>query len=70
MANVQRTHLPGVGDRHDFVTEAGDRIGIIIHRDGHRELIVYDRDDPDRCCIVLRLTEDEVRSLSELCGES
>ncbi|MDP8942599.1 MAG: hypothetical protein M3N16_00515 [Actinomycetota bacterium] len=70
MANVQRTHLPGVGDRHDFVTEAGDRIGIVSHRDGHRELIVYDREDPDRCGLVVRLSEDEVRCLSELCSDS
>ena len=70
MANIHRTHLPGVGDRHDFVTEAGDRIGIVSHRDGHRELIVYDREDPDRCCIVVRLNADEVRFLSELCSES
>lgn len=68
MAKIETTHLPGVGDRHDFVTEEGDQIGIVVHRDGKRELVIRDRDDPDRCKAVVRLSEDDVRRLTELSG--
>lgn len=68
MTKIESTHLPGVGDRRDFVTEAGDRIGVVTHLDGRRELIIYDRDDPDRCVTVVRLGEDDLRHLSELSG--
>ncbi len=70
MPNYERTHLPGVGDRRDFVTQAGDRIGVIAHRDGHRELLIYDRDDPDSCRTVVRLSEEDWRRLTELCDAS
>lgn len=70
MAEIEQTHLPGVGERRDFVTEAGDRIGIITHRDGRRELLLYDRRDPDRCESVIRLADSDLRHLAELCGLS
>ena len=68
MGEIETTHLPGVGERHDFVTEGGDRVGIITHRDGRRELLFYDPSDPDRCLAAARLSEDDLRRLVELCG--
>ena len=70
VAQVEETPLPGVGVRHDFVTRRGDRLGMITHRDGHRELLIYDRNDPDACRETLRLEEDDVRTLSEMLGGS
>lgn len=69
MTEIESTHLPGVGERRDFVTEEGDRVGIVTHRDGRRELVLYDREDPDRC-VSIRLGEDDVRRLAELCGSA
>ena len=70
MPDFERTHLPGVGDRRDFVTQAGDRIGVIAHRHGHRELLIYDRDDPDSCRTTVRLSEEDWRRLTDLCDAS
>ena len=70
MANVHETQLPGVGVRHDFVTKRGDRVGVISHRTGHRELLIYDGEDPDSCRETLRLEEDDVRALADLLGGS
>ncbi len=70
MAEVQHTSLPGVGDRRDFVTEHGDRIGVITHRDGRRELLLYRREDPDSCEVVAKLSEEDVRRLAEMFGAS
>ncbi|MGI8633667.1 MAG: cation:proton antiporter regulatory subunit [Solirubrobacterales bacterium] len=70
MSDVSETQLPGVGVRHDFLTAHGDRIGMISHRTGHRELLIYDREDLDACNLVLRLEEDDVRTLHEVLGGS
>ena len=45
---VEQTALPGIGVRHDIVTETGRRIGVVSHRDGRRDLILYDRRRPRR----------------------
>jgi TrkA domain protein len=70
MRDIQETRLPGVGVRHDFVTTSGTRIGVISHRGGRKELLVYDRRDPDRAAAVLRLEEEDVRTLDELLAVS
>ncbi len=44
---IEETKLPGIGLRHDFVTHAGRRLGVVSHRDGERDLVVYDPADPD-----------------------
>lgn len=70
MADIEETPLPGVGVRHDFLSSGGARLGVVTHRTGTRELLVYDRDDPDRCQQVVRLDEDDTRTLTELLGAS
>jgi TrkA domain protein len=70
MREIQETRLPGVGVRHDFITVSGVRIGVISHRSGRKELLIYDKGDPDRCSSVVRLDEDDQRALDELLGAS
>ncbi len=70
MAEVYETKLPGVGVRHDFVTEDGDRVGVIVHRSGRREIVVYDADDPDACSPMLGLSSSDTRIMGELLGAS
>ena len=68
MAEVSETQLPGVGIRHDFTTTGGDRLGVLAHRTGRRELLVYDRRDPDACQASLTLEPDDSQTLAELLG--
>jgi TrkA domain protein len=68
MAEVTETQLPGVGVRHEFTTADGERVGVLVHRGGRRELIVYDQDDPDACRPPLRLSSGDARTLAELLG--
>jgi K+/H+ antiporter YhaU regulatory subunit KhtT len=37
--DVEITRLPGLGTEREFSTVAGRRIGVLTHRDGHRELL-------------------------------
>ena len=68
MAEVTETQLPGVGVCHDFTTSSGERVGVLVHRSGRRELLIYGRDDPDACVTALHLTPDDSRTLAELLG--
>lgn len=70
MAKIEETQLPGVGVRHEFVTGEGDRMGVITHRTGRRDLLIYDPDDPDACRATIRLSEEDSRTLADLLGGS
>ena len=70
MTEVTETQLPGVGVRHEFTTAAGERLAVLSHRTGRREIAVYDRADPDSCSTVLHLNADDTRTLAELLGGS
>jgi TrkA domain protein len=70
MTEVTETQLPGVGVRHEFTTSSGERLAVLVHRTGRREIAVYDRADPDMCSTVLHLSPDDTRILAELLGGS
>ena len=70
VADVNETPLPGVGVRHDFVTEDGHDVGVLVHHDGRREILIYERDDPDICRTVLSLSQNDTRTMNELLGGS
>ena len=68
MPEVTERPLPGVGVLHEFVTSAGERLAVLSHRSGRRELVVYRADDPDAANSVLHLSPDDTRTLAELLG--
>lgn len=68
--HVERAELPGIGVRHDILTDAGRRVSVINFRDGARELALADEDDPDRASETVELTDDEATALSEVLGGS
>jgi TrkA domain protein len=68
MTRIEETKLPGVGVRHEFTTRAGARVGVISHRTGRRELLIYGEQDPDACSEVVRLDEEEGHALADLLG--
>jgi TrkA domain protein len=70
MTEVTETQLPGVGVRHEFTTTSGERLSVLSHRTGRREIAVYDRADPDACSTVLHLSPDDTHILAELLGGS
>jgi len=70
MAEVRETKLPGVGVRHEFTTETGHDLGVLVHHDGRREILVYDSADPDACSSLVSLSSNDTRTVSELLGAS
>lgn len=66
--DVEVTRLPGIGTKQEFVTGQGRRVGVLTHRDGHRELLLSSLDDPDTCAASVGLSEAECNALGTLLG--
>lgn len=66
--DVEQFALPGIGLRFEITTKVGRRIGVVSHRSGLRELVIYDQEDPDSCSEALVLEEAESDALAELLG--
>ncbi len=65
---VFETPLPGFGVRYEFTSEAGDRLGVVVRRDGKRDLVLYDESDPDACRDTVELNAEECATMVELLG--
>lgn len=70
MTEVSETPLPGVGDRIEFISEEGRRVGVVHHRTGRRELFVCSPSDPDTVTMSLDLSDDESHALADALGGS
>ena len=66
--DVERTELPGIGVRFEFETKRGVHLGVVAHREGRRDFILYDPDDPDSALECIVLDADESASVGELLG--
>lgn len=68
MDEIVETSLPGVGLRHDFASQSGLRLGVITRHSGRRDLLVYDRDDPDAVVESVTMSPEEARLLADMLG--
>ncbi|MFC5745450.1 cation:proton antiporter regulatory subunit [Actinomadura rugatobispora] len=66
--DVERTALPGIGLQHVLTTGRGRQIGVVSHRTGRKDLVIYDKDDPDSCVVTVKLTTEEANAIAELLG--
>ena len=66
--DVRETLLPGVGLCFEFDNADGERIGVIAHRKGDFEILVYTAADPDKANRVFRLTDREAEAMAQIFG--
>ena len=67
---IERVELPGIGARYDIVTAGGRRVSVVTHRNGERDLALYDADDPDASTDSIPLTDQEAAALADVLGGS
>jgi TrkA domain protein len=65
---VRETALPGIGVRHEFTTSAGHRVGLVSHRSGRRDVLLFQERDPDAAAVAIVLNPDEAEALATLLG--
>lgn len=68
MSTISETNLPGVGRKFQIETASGDRLVIVIHDDGKRELYHFTRKSPERAASVMTLTDSEARQVAGIIG--
>jgi len=63
---IERTPLPGIGTCHATTTRRRQRVGVIRHRTGRRDVVVYDPDEPQRVAVAVPLDPNEAHQLAGL----
>ncbi|WP_420124992.1 cation:proton antiporter regulatory subunit [Longimicrobium sp.] len=64
---VKEHDLPGVGKKFALTTNEGERMTIVIHNTGHREIYLF-RDREDFPSSAVRLEDAEARMLGAILG--
>ena len=65
---IREANLPGVGHKFQIETMEGDRLTIIIHDDGRRELYHFTRQDPNKVASVVTLDDSQARQVAAIIG--
>ncbi|KZZ84034.1 cation:proton antiporter regulatory subunit [Bacillus sp. SJS] len=66
--NIRECDLPGIGRKFEAVTRNNDKITVIIHDDGRREMYHYDDDDHEESISNITMNDAEARQLAAILG--
>ena len=65
--SINEQDLPGIGRRYEILASRGQRVVLILHHSGRRDLYVMERHRDDPACVV-ELTDDQSRRLGAILG--
>lgn len=68
MPTISEATLPGIGRKFQVEASSGERLTIVIHDDGIRELYHSNSTDPDELVPVITLTDGEARQVAGIIG--
>lgn len=68
MSTISEGNLPGVGRKFQVETARGDRLVIIIHDEGTREIYHYERRHFEKPVSVITLADSEARQIAGILG--
>jgi TrkA domain protein len=65
---VRESELPGIGQKVEIETRSDDKIAIVIHDDGRREIYHFNDDDREECTSTVTFDDKEARQISAILG--
>ncbi|WP_339205887.1 cation:proton antiporter regulatory subunit [Bacillus sp. FSL W8-1143] len=65
---VRETELPGIGHKAEMITRNNEKLAIITHDDGRREMYHFQEDDHEESISDILLNDEEARQIAAILG--
>jgi TrkA domain protein len=65
---IRESDLPGIGKKFVIETRSKDKLVVIVHDNGKREVYYFNHADPDESIPVGTLEDDEARAVAGILG--